>query len=505
MNNITLNVLIYSFYTEGMTYDRSGNITRLERWDNQDIMNLLHYTYDGNQVTKVVNEGWSPVAYDTKWYMDLANADIEMDYDANGNLIYDLDRQIVAIRYNRLNLPDTIQFANGNQTVHEYDALGNRYKTTYRTRKVAATVPVGTTLTATDNVSEYDLLTHVMNGNMKYMAYDNEPLALDYVFNSEGYMDYLGPVEHYPYYYIKDHVGNIRETYVYPWENYKECVQRMQYYPSGLPWNENFGAMEHPYRYNGKEFVEMHGLDEYDSEARWYYPAVMRTTTMDPLCEKYPGTSPYAWCENNMVNMVDLDGREPNKAYIGTVADFKDILDNSPSKVGTYKGEQAANYMYNLSNTEFSRFKIVPTETGYFNLQKGRYIYTIKGGWIDMSHFMFYAGRSYKYKQEGYNNPISRAILDGFLQEKIDTYFAPHSAYSYEDLPTDKFAAEFGVLYFDPNDEKTLGEQIESYLIDKLSATDPEKAPNYNKLPLDDKKSLPSKTNKTTTPFYIKE
>ncbi len=297
------------YYTESMTYDKSGNITSLNRWDEREIINYLRYTYDGNHVTKITDDGYYPVDYSCKRYMDLADEDVEMGYDANGNLIYDLDRQIVAIRYNILNLPDTIQFVNGSQIVHEYDALGNRYKTTYRTRKVAATVPVGTTLTVTDNVSEYDLLTHVMNGNMKYMAYDNEPLALDYVFNREGYMDYLGPVEHYPYYYIRDHLGNIRETYVTPSPGNKSCYQRMQYYPSGLPWNDNINPSMQPYKYNGKEFVEMHGLDEYDSEARWYYPAVMRTTTMDPLCEKYPGTSPYAWCENNPINLIDPDGR----------------------------------------------------------------------------------------------------------------------------------------------------------------------------------------------------
>lgn len=54
----------------------------------------------------------------------------------------------------------------------------------------------------------------------------------------------------------------------------------------------------------------MHGIDEYDSQARWYYPAIMRTTTMDPLCEKYYSTSPYAWCNNNPVKYVDPDGRE---------------------------------------------------------------------------------------------------------------------------------------------------------------------------------------------------
>jgi len=53
----------------------------------------------------------------------------------------------------------------------------------------------------------------------------------------------------------------------------------------------------------------MHGWDEYDSQARWYYPAIMRTTTTDPLAEKYYDISPYAWCGNNPVKFVDPDGR----------------------------------------------------------------------------------------------------------------------------------------------------------------------------------------------------
>ena len=84
----------------------------------------------------------------------------------------------------------------------------------------------------------------------------------------------------------------------------------MQYYPSGLPWNTNLSPSYQPFKYGGKEFVEMHGLDEYDSEARWYYPAIMRTTTMDPLCEKYYSTSPYTWCGNNPVNFIDPDGMD---------------------------------------------------------------------------------------------------------------------------------------------------------------------------------------------------
>ena len=49
--------------------------------------------------------------------------------------------------------------------------------------------------------------------------------------------------------------------------------------------------------------------------ARWNYPAICRTTTMDPLAEKYYATSPYAWCRNNPVNIVDHDGK---KIVVGT-------------------------------------------------------------------------------------------------------------------------------------------------------------------------------------------
>ena len=70
----------------------------------------------------------------------------------------------------------------------------------------------------------------------------------------------------------KDHLGNIREV----WQaSNKRTIQRTQYYPSGLPWAEGLNPKEQPYKYNGKEWVEMHGLDEYDSEARWFYPAIM--------------------------------------------------------------------------------------------------------------------------------------------------------------------------------------------------------------------------------------
>ena len=63
-----------------------------------------------------------------------------------------------------------------------------------------------------------------------------------------------------------------------------------------------------PYKFGGKELDRMNNLDFYDFDARAYYPALMRFTRPDPMSEKYPGISPYAYCNNNPVRFVDLHG-----------------------------------------------------------------------------------------------------------------------------------------------------------------------------------------------------
>ncbi len=46
----------------------------------------------------------------------------------------------------------------------------------------------------------------------------------------------------------------------------------MQYYPFGLPYEAHYQPEEQPYKYGGKEFIELHGYDSYDFDARSYYP-----------------------------------------------------------------------------------------------------------------------------------------------------------------------------------------------------------------------------------------
>ncbi len=64
------------------------------------------------------------------------------------------------------------------------------------------------------------------------------------------------------------------------------------------------------YKYSGKEFADQAGLNLYDYGARWYDPARVQFTTMDPLAEKYPWMSPYVYCNNNPISAIDPDGRD---------------------------------------------------------------------------------------------------------------------------------------------------------------------------------------------------
>ena len=63
-----------------------------------------------------------------------------------------------------------------------------------------------------------------------------------------------------------------------------------------------------PYKYGAKELDRENGLDLYDSHARWYDSMIGRTTSQDPLAEKYSGVSPYLWCAANPIKFGDKNG-----------------------------------------------------------------------------------------------------------------------------------------------------------------------------------------------------
>ena len=228
---------------------------------------------------------------------------------------------------------------------------------------------------------------------------------------------------------------------------------------------------------------------------RYYDPALGRYITEDPIRD---GLNWYAYAGSNPGNNVDPLGLEPTRSQAGTIGGLKGGIDSSPSKIGRKTGSNAASAMISLGATSWG----APITTPYFNNQSNRYVYTGKGGWIDMVHFLFYAGKAYEYKTNGKKCPDGEALQVGYQQEFSDQLKAPHSAYSYEDLPSDKYGADFGANHFDPKSSKALSDQIQDYLMG-MGATAPTSAPNYSKMPWLGS-DVPSTINKTTSPMFTK-
>ena len=297
--------------SETFEYDPLGNIMQLKRYEDDALIDDLTMYYDGNRLTDVRDDAGCKDMYATKEYEDKSDLPNAMQYDNNGNLTKDDDRQIDTIYYNLLNLPEKIYFANGNRTEYQYSTDGQKQRAYYRT--MAEPLVDGTDSIIGQRIAE-ELEIWYSGNREKYRVCGQDSVWRWYkeiVYNDEGYTEFALNdtivTDIQQCYYRKDHIGNI----VAVWNATKEeTPQRTFYYASGLPMKISTGQDLQARKYGGKEFDEMHGLNEYDSEARRYYPAICRTTTIDPLCEKYYSASPYAWCGNNPVNAIDPNGEK---------------------------------------------------------------------------------------------------------------------------------------------------------------------------------------------------
>lgn len=72
----------------------------------------------------------------------------------------------------------------------------------------------------------------------------------------------------------------------------------------------NATSLAYRFGFNGKESdQEINGeRNSYDFGARMYDPRIGRWLSLDPIADKYPGYSPYAFCVNNPIIFVDLGG-----------------------------------------------------------------------------------------------------------------------------------------------------------------------------------------------------
>ena len=157
------------------------------------------------------------------------------------------------------------------------------------------------------------------NGSLTYyrsvMVYGNDNKLL-YILTTEGTVTRTegSAGTSYTYnYFKKDQIGSTRAV-LSAVGNTLQNVQSTDYYPFGLAYSTN-NLNKNKYLFSGKELQDasIGGtiLGLYDFGARQYDPVIGRWMSIDLLANKFPDVSPFVYCLNNPINLVDLYGLEP--------------------------------------------------------------------------------------------------------------------------------------------------------------------------------------------------
>ena len=253
---------------------------------------------------------------------DGENFSTAYSYDANGNLTSDLTAGIASVSYNLLNLPQSFSIVTEDgsaETRYLYDADGRKLR-------VTATGSDGAT-----SVTDYSANVVRTDGKVDRILFEG-----GYIHNGKYH------------FFFSDHLGSVRAVACED----GSVIQSSAYYPFGKTFGDSPDtcSSSQPYKFNGKEDQSFASVPLLDYGARLLSTRTGRWTTMDPLAEKYYSISPYAYCGNNPVNLIDPDGM------------WIFIYYNNQS----YKYENGKLYQYQTSGEKATSYIEITPEEGSF-------------------------------------------------------------------------------------------------------------------------------------------
>ena len=264
-------------------------------------------------------------------------------WDANGNMTGHGTKQLQWDEENRLwhtDMPNTYQCA-----YYQYDASGERYYKNVGTRTEHVQNGQTTVYREYDEPVLYasPYLVATPEGYTKHYFVESERIASrigdgsfvninahvvpdSLLAGKQSLADSVAPGSVVPnqFSYLRGLHSNWSEHHTTYWQhgdhlgsaswvtdtNGTAC-QHLQYMPWGEPLvdlRSSSSSYDTRYTFSGKERDEETGFSYFGS--RYYNSSLSIWLSVDPMSDKYPGTSPYTYCGNNPVKLVDPNGRE---------------------------------------------------------------------------------------------------------------------------------------------------------------------------------------------------
>ena len=272
-----------SFTERGISYDLDGNIITLDRYGASVVSpeKTLVFTYSGSRIASVSG---SPIFI----------------HDAAGNMTYD-GLKGLHYGYNNLGLVSDVSDSSG--VIACYDYLQNGARLSASRADGTGTVNIGSLIYSRDAEGK---------------------LSLDQILTEGGRIvavrDSSGQVAAYrSFHHITDHLSSVRAVVD---ASSGSVVERYDYLPFGMRIPQvasadtisTLPALSSPNRwyFSGKEeqtFLDP-SLGILDFGARMYDPSIARWLSPDPLAGNNQLISPYSYCSNNPIIIIDPFGKD---------------------------------------------------------------------------------------------------------------------------------------------------------------------------------------------------
>ena len=269
-----------------LSYDRNGNLQTFIRYENGACVSNSSYNYSGNRLVSYCpgtvfereDVGIGEIIVPKKGIVFPLTVQLH-EYDANGNVTKDWERGL-DMSYNCLNL---LEYAADNDA----NAINYCY------------LADGTKLSVTD--TEENGLYYL--GSLVYEKHANT-IGLESAAFSGGRIVATSGNDTEVRYSLTDHLGSVRVVAT----DKDNVLERNDYQPFGNRWDTaSRPVSDNRDRFNGKEDQSFAGLPFSDYGARMYDRERGRWLSQDPLQQYH---SPYVFCGNNPIRLVDLDGME---------------------------------------------------------------------------------------------------------------------------------------------------------------------------------------------------